>query len=73
MKLKAAFASTGGTGANGNSFTFVGPDPDTGNILAGATLGASTDTWQVGLNYDWIRGNNASTAQIATISVLGRI
>ena len=76
VKLRAAFACGNGTGgvcSPGDQFTFVGPDPDTGNILAGATLGASTDTWQFGINYDWIRGNNASTAQIATVSVLGRI
>jgi hypothetical protein len=73
VKLRAGFASTGGTEAAGNSFTFVGPDPDTGNIVAGFSLGASTDTWQAGVNYDWIRGNNGSTTQIGMITVLGRI
>jgi uncharacterized protein with beta-barrel porin domain len=73
VRLKAAFDSTGGTAADGNTFTFVGPDPDTGNVLAGFSLGGSTDTWQVGLNYDWVRGNNGSTSQIATVSILGRI
>jgi hypothetical protein len=73
VKLKAAFLSTGGTATTGNTFTFVGPDPDTGNLLAGLSLGGSTDSWQFGINYDWVRGNNASTSQIATITVLGRI
>ena len=45
MKLKAGFASTGGLGTPGNIFTFVGPDPDTGNAVAGLSLGAGTDTW----------------------------
>ena len=71
VKLKAAFASTGGLTAPNNSFTFVGPDPDTGNAVAGFSLGAGTDTWNFGINYDWIRGNNASTTQIGTITLLG--
>ncbi len=71
VKLKAAFLSTGGTNTAGNTFTFVGPDPDTGNFLAGASLGASTDSWQFGVNYDWIRGNNGSTAQIGMLDGSG--
>jgi hypothetical protein len=73
VKLKAGFASTGGLSGAGNTFTFVGPDPDTGNLLAGASLGASTDTWQFGVNYDWVRGNNGSTTQVGMFTVLGRI
>ena len=73
VKLKAGFASTGGINGAGNSFTFVGPDPDTGNALLGFSLGAGTDTWHFGVNYDWIRGNNASTTQVGTLTLLGRI
>jgi hypothetical protein len=73
VKLKAAFESTGGLTSPNNSFTFIGPDPDTGNVLAGFSLGAGTDTWHLGVNYDWIRGNNASTTQIGTLTLLGRI
>jgi hypothetical protein len=73
VKLKAAFASTGGINAPNNSFTFVGPDPDTSNIVGGFSLGTGTDAWNLGINYDWIRGNNASTTQIGTITLLGRI
>ena len=73
VKLKAGFASTGGLNAPGNVFTFVGPDPDTGNYVAGLSLGAGTDTWQLGVNYDWVRGNNGSTSQIGTFTLLGRI
>jgi hypothetical protein len=78
VKLKAAFASAGSgtlTGLNspGAGFTFIGPDPDTGNLLAGFGLGAGTDTWHLGVNYDWIRGNNASTTQMGTLTLLGRI
>jgi hypothetical protein len=73
VKLKAGFASTGGLEVPGNTITFIGPDPDTGNAVAGLSLGAGTDTWQFGVNYDWIRGNNGSTSQIGTLSLLGRI
>ena len=48
VKLKAGFVSTGGLEVPGNTFTFIGPDPDTGNAVAGLSLGAGTDTWQSG-------------------------
>jgi hypothetical protein len=73
VKMKAGFASTGGLNAPNNTFTFVGPDPDTGNAVAGLSLGAGTDTWQLGVNYDWVRGNNGSTTQVGTLTLLGRI
>jgi hypothetical protein len=73
VKIKAAFESTGGRGTTGNTLTFVGPDPDSGNAILGLGLGASTDTWQLGVNYDWIRGNNGSTTQVGILTVLGRI
>ena len=73
VKVKAAFESTGGLATAGNILTFVGPDPDRGNTLLGVSLGAGTDTWHLGVNYDWLRGSNGSTTQVGTISVLGRI
>ena len=73
VKIKAAFESTGGRSTTGNTMTFVGPDPDSGNAILGLGLGASTDTWQLGVNYDWIRGNNGSTTQVGILTVLGRI
>jgi len=73
VKVKAAFESTGGLATAGNILTFVGPDPDKGNTLLGASLGLGTDTWHIGVNYDWLRGSNGSTTQVGTISVLGRI
>jgi len=73
VKIKAAFESTGGRGTAGNTLTFVGPDPDSGNAIFGLSLGASTDTWHVGVSYDWVRGNNGSTTQVGLITVLGRI
>ena len=73
VKIKAAFDSTGGLGTAGNTMTFVGPDPDSGNTVLGLSLGAHTDTWELGVNYDWVRGNNASTTQVGTITILGRI
>jgi uncharacterized protein with beta-barrel porin domain len=73
LKVNAAFEATGGRGTAGNTLTFVGPDPDSGNAIAGLSLGAGTDTWQLGVNYDWIRGNNGSTTQVGILTVLGRI
>ncbi|HVV29222.1 MAG TPA: autotransporter outer membrane beta-barrel domain-containing protein [Rhizomicrobium sp.] len=73
VKIKAAFESTGGLGTAGNTMTFIGPDPDSGNAILGLSLGAKTDTWQLGINYDWIRGDNGSTTQVGTLTVLGRI
>ena len=73
VKIRAAFDSTGGLGTSGNTMTFVGPDPDTGNVFTGLSLGAGTDDWKLGINYDWVRGNNGSTTQVGTITVLGRI
>ena len=73
VKLKAGFISTGGLDVPSNVVTFVGPDPDTGNVLAGASLSAGNSTWSLGVHYDWLRGNNASTTQIGMVTLLGRI
>jgi hypothetical protein len=78
VKLRAAFIGTatpGTTALNtvGNSMTFVGPDPDTGNLVGGLSLWAGTDTWNLGVHYDYLRGNNGSVSQVGTISLLGRI
>ena len=72
-KLRAGFASTGGLATTGNAFTYVGPDPDTGNAVVGAGISAGTDTWHLGVHYDWVRGNHGSTTQVGTITLLGRI
>jgi hypothetical protein len=69
VKLRAAFAEDPGDTA----FTITGPDPGRGNVVAGATLGASTDTWSLGVNFDWVRGDNGSTTEVGTFSLLGRI
>jgi hypothetical protein len=73
VKLKGAFLGTGGINTAGNSMTFVGPDPDTGNLIGGIGLNAGTDTWHLGVNYDYLRGNNGSVSQVGTITLLGRI
>ena len=65
--------ATGGRATAGNTMTFIGPDPDTGNAVVGLSLGAHTDTWELGVNYDWVRGNNGSTTQVGILTVLGRI
>jgi hypothetical protein len=69
VKLRAAFAEQPADTA----FTITGPDPGRGNVVAGATLGASTDTWSMGLNFDYVRGDNGSTTEVGTFSLLGRI
>jgi hypothetical protein len=73
VKINAAFESTGGRSTAGNTMTFIGPDPDTGNAILGLSLGAHTDTWELGVNYDWVRGNNGSTTQVGILTVLGKI
>ncbi len=73
VSVKAAFQSTGGRSTAGNTMSFVGPDPDAGNAIVGLSLGAGTDTWHLGVHYDWIRGDNGSTTQVGMITVLGRI
>ena len=76
VKLKAAFAyadTTGGTARPGNEFTMTGPDPAQGNFVLGGTISATTDTWTLGLNYDWVRGSNGAFEQVGTVNILGRI
>jgi hypothetical protein len=73
VKLNAGFVSTGGLGTVNNTIKFVGPDPDKGNSILGLGLGANTDTWQLGGQYDWVRGSNGSTTQVGIITLLARI
>jgi uncharacterized protein with beta-barrel porin domain len=68
VKIRGAFVSD-----PNNPFTLTGPDPSQGNVVAGATLAASTDTWSMGLNFDWVRGSHGSTTEVGTVSLLGRI
>ena len=65
--------NTGGTSTVNNLMTFVGPDPDTGNLLGGLGLNFGTDTWHLGVHYDYLRGNNGSVSQVGTFTLLGRI
>src|ERR1043166_6941313 len=67
VKLETNFVSTG------TAFTLTGPNPDRGALLGGFSLGASAETWSLGLNYDWLRGQNGSTTQVGTLTLLGRI
>lgn len=68
VKVRAAFASD-----PNDTFQITGPDPSRGNVVAGATIGASTDTWSMGVNFDWVRGSNGSTNEVGTFTLLGRI
>ncbi len=67
VKLKAAFASVG------NNFQLTGPDPERGNLVAGGSLAVTTDTWSLGLNYDYLRGTNGAVSQTGTLTLIGRI
>jgi hypothetical protein len=69
VKLHAAFASD----PSNTGFTITGPDPARGNVVAGATLGASTETWSMGANFDWVRGSNGSQTEVGTFTLVGRI
>jgi hypothetical protein len=68
QKVKANFIALPGT-----TFTITGPDPAQGNLVAGATLAASTDTWSVGVSFDWVRGTNGATQQSGEFTLVGRI
>lgn len=72
LKFAYAFGNATGTGP-GNIITLQGPDPAQGNVVAGASISATTDAWTLGANYDFVRGTNGATTQIGTIHLLGRI
>ncbi|MBV9062845.1 MAG: autotransporter domain-containing protein [Alphaproteobacteria bacterium] len=67
-KVTASFASTPGT-----QFTLTGPDPAKGNIVLGGSIAATTGAWSVGLNYDYLRGNNGAVSQVGGLTLVGRI
>jgi hypothetical protein len=67
VTLKASFASVG------NQFSLTGPDPERGNIVGGASLAATTGSWSLGVNYDYIRGTGGAVSQNATLTLIGRI
>ncbi len=75
-KLKAAFAHadlSGGSAVPGTQFTLTGPDPSQGNFVLGGSLATTTDTWTLGVNFDFVRGSNGALQQVGTINLLGRI
>ena len=76
MKLKAAFAyadMSGATVGPGTQFTITGPDPSQGNFVAGGSLAATTDTWTLGFNFDFVKGSNGTIDEVGTVNLLGRI
>ncbi|MFL5236094.1 MAG: autotransporter domain-containing protein [Rhizomicrobium sp.] len=68
QNVKASFAQVPGT-----AFTLTGPDPASGNAVLGGSLAATTGAWSIGLNYDYLRGDDGSVSQAGTITLLGRI
>ncbi|HUO97874.1 MAG TPA: autotransporter outer membrane beta-barrel domain-containing protein [Rhizomicrobium sp.] len=77
VKLKMAFAYSDTSNPllpkPGTTFQLTGPDPSQGNFVLGGSLGATTDTWTLGLSFDFVRGSNGAFEQVGTISLLGRI
>jgi hypothetical protein len=73
IDLTASFPSVTGTGPGTGDFTITGPQPSKGNLLAGASIAATTGAWSIGLNYDMLSGNNGSMTQVGTVSLVGRI
>src|SRR5581483_9907863 len=74
-KLKANFAGDPNgvpPVAAGDSFTIEGPDTDRGNLVGGASISTTTDTWSFGLNYDILK-HSGGFSQVGTISLIGRI
>lgn len=66
-KVHAAFEGTG------VPFSLTGPDPTQGTAVAGASLSATTSAWSLGLNYEYLRGNDGSVSQEGTLTLIGRI
>jgi hypothetical protein len=73
IDLTASFPSVTGTGPGAGDFTITGPQPSKGNLLAGASIAATTGAWSIGLNYDMLSGKNGSMTQVGTVSLVGRI
>jgi hypothetical protein len=67
--VKASFVSTPSAG----SFSLTGPDPGRGNLVGDFSLGVTTDSWTIGINYDYLRSSEGSVNQAGTITLVGRI
>ncbi|HVZ68509.1 MAG TPA: autotransporter outer membrane beta-barrel domain-containing protein [Rhizomicrobium sp.] len=65
--------SSTATGPGTGDFTITGPHPSKGNLLAGASISATTGAWSIGINYDMLSGSNGSMTQVGTLSLVGRI
>ncbi len=75
-KIKAAFAYSNVNNNSvgpGDTFTLTGPEPSQGSFVVGGSIATSTDSWTVGLNFDFVKGSNGAFQQIGTLHVLGRI
>ncbi|MDR3528726.1 MAG: autotransporter outer membrane beta-barrel domain-containing protein [Rhizomicrobium sp.] len=75
-KIKAAFAYSNVTNnaiSAGDTFTLTGPEPSQGSFVLGGSLAATTESWTVGLNFDFVKGSNGAFQQVGTLHILGRI
>ncbi len=76
VKLHAAFADIDSTttgNQHGAAFVIQGPDPGHGNLVGGININTTTESWTIGISYDFVRGSNNATEQVGTFSLLGRI
>jgi hypothetical protein len=76
IKLKAAFKDVSASVAgnqNGAQFKLIGPDPSSGNFVAGASLGATTGDWSLNFHFDFVRGTNGAIEEVGTLNLIGRI
>jgi len=75
-KIKAAFAYSNVTNNSisaGDTFTLTGPEPSQGSFVVGGSIATTTESWTVGLNFDFVKGSNGAIQQVGTLHVLGRI
>lgn len=71
VKLKAAFVSL--VKDPNSQFTLTGPGQRQGNVVGGASIAITTGAWSLGVNYDYLRGQNGSVSQAGTVTLVGRI
>lgn len=71
VKLRAAFKSLADT--PDNRFTLTGPGQRQGNVVGGASIAITTGAWSLGVNYDYLRGQNGAVSQTGTLTLVGRI
>ncbi len=68
VKLKAMFTAD----PNADQFTLTGPAPAKGSLVLGAGFAATTGSWSLGFNYDFLNGGGL-TQHTGTLTLIGRL